>query len=108
MLDLALDSDFSVFLDGSNDLATVSGREQFEQSVVIMLTELMRDSAIGEFDQATIEQKLKLEASRVARKHDRISEISGISVAPHKDNPHTYVIGIDYKSDEFFEETISE
>ncbi|WP_144797695.1 hypothetical protein [Halorubrum depositum] len=108
MLDLALDSDFSVFLDASNDLATVSGREQFEQSVVIMLTELMRNSAIGEFDQATIEQKLKLEASRVARQHDRISEISGIRVEPHDENPHAYVVGIDYKSNEVFEETISE
>jgi hypothetical protein len=108
MLDLALDSDFSVFLDSSNDLATVSGRAEFEQSVVVMLTELMQSSAIGEFDQATIEQKLKLEASRVARRHDRISEISGISVSPHPENPHTYVISIDYKSDDIFEGIISE
>ncbi|UBF19612.1 T4 gp25-like baseplate wedge protein [Halorubrum tailed virus 10] len=107
MLDLALNSDFSVFLNENGDLGTVSGREEFEQSVVILMTELMRSSAIGEFDQSTIEQKLKLEATRVARKHDFLTDISGIDVSPHKENPHTYVVSIDYKSDRIFEENIS-
>lgn len=108
MLDLALNSDFSVFLDESGDLASVSGREEFEQAVVILLTELMRDSAIGEFDETTIKQKLKLEASRVARKHDYLSNIDGIEVSPHNNDPHTYVLRINYQSNRVFEEAISE
>jgi hypothetical protein len=108
MLDLSLNSDFSVFLDDNGDLATVSGREEFEQSVVIMMTELIRNSVIGQFDQSTIEQKLKLEATRVARSHDKLTEISRIDVSPHPENPHTYVVSIDYKTDEFFEGEISE
>jgi len=108
MLDLALNSDFSVFLDESGDLGTVSGREEFEQAVVILLTELMRDAAIGEFDETTIKQKLKLEASRVARKHDHLTNIDGIEVSPHDDNPNTYVLRINYKTNRIFEEAISE
>lgn len=108
MLDLALNSDSSVFLDENGDLGTVSGREEFEQTVVILLTELMRDAAIGEFDETTIKQKLKLEASRVARKHDYLTSIDGIEVAPHDSDPHTYVLRINYKSNHVFEEAISE
>ncbi|QIR31070.1 hypothetical protein HrrHc2_150 [Halorubrum virus Hardycor2] len=108
MLDLALNSDFSVFLDESGDLASVSGREEFEQAVVILLTELMRNSAIGEFDETTIKQKLKLEASRVARRHDYLSSVDGIEVSPHDSDPHKYVLRINYKSNHVFEEAISE
>ncbi|AAO61374.1 hypothetical protein HfxHF1_510 [Halophage HF1] len=108
MLDLALNSDFSVFLDESGDLASVSGREEFEQAVVILLTELMRNSAIGEFDETTIKQKLKLEASRVARRHDYLSGIDGIEISPHDSDPNTYVLRINYESNHVFEEAISE
>jgi hypothetical protein len=108
MLDLALNKDFSVFLDDSGDLASVDGREQFEQSVVVLMTELLRTSLIGEFERDTIRQKLKLEAARVARRHEKISEISSIEIAPDPDNPHKYNVSINYRSEGTFQGTIGE
>lgn len=108
MVDLALDSDFSVDLNDRNELATVDGRAEFEQSVRVMLTSFMYSSVIGETDTKTIKQKLRLQTSRVARRHSQISYIDSIEIAQAENDPHTYEVRIDYKSDSILQFEVSE
>lgn len=108
MSDLALDSDFSVFLDDQNEVATVDGREYFEQSVRVMITDYLYSSVLGESDIATIKQKINLQVSRVAREHDELDGISRITVEQSEDDPHTYLVRINYTSDYVSELQISE
>ncbi len=108
MVDLALDSDFSVFLNDKNGLSTVDGRSEFEQSVRVMVTDFMYRSVIGDSDPEEIENKIRLQVSRVARRHDRLSSISNIDVSPSDDDPHTYNVRINYNSDSISEFEVSE
>jgi hypothetical protein len=108
MVDLALDSDFSVYLNDRNELGTVDGRAEFEQSVRVMITDFMYRRVIGESDPSTIKNKIRLEVSRVARRHDRLENISNIDISQSEDDPHTYVVRIDYQSDSLTEFEVSE
>lgn len=108
MLDLSLNSDFDVHLNDRNGLATVSERDEFEQSLVIALTDYMHNSAIGEFDPETVREKLRLIASRVARRSNRINSVERVEVAPSEDAPNTYEVRIVYGSDALSTLTISE
>lgn len=101
MNDLALNSDFSVFLNDRNDLATVSGKDAFEQSVAIMLTDFMYQNIPGVTDRETIEQRLRLEVNRVAREHDFIDEVSAIFISEKAGAVDTYAVEITYISDDF-------
>lgn len=108
MFDLSLNSDFSVHLDDRNDLAVVDGRDQFEQSVLVHLTEFFHTNIIGELDPDTIATKLRIESNRVARAHDQISGIEYIEVEESPDVPNTYTLDIGYRTGEEFSTEISE
>lgn len=107
MLDLSLNSDFSIHLDDKNGLATVSGRDAFEQSLAVMLTDFMYSSAIGGLDSKGIVSKLKLEASRVAKSHDRVTDIQRIDVQQSEEKPSTFEVEIVYLSDANFNLEVS-
>lgn len=96
MNDLKLNSDFSVKLDDRNDLATVSGREAFEQSVVMMLTDFMYNSLPGLSKKNTIEEQIKLQVTRVAREHSLIDSIANIDIREKAGAPDTYEVEINY------------
>ncbi|AGC34298.1 T4 gp25-like baseplate wedge protein [Haloarcula virus HCTV-15] len=98
-MDLALNSDFSVFLDDRNDLAVVEGREAFEQSVVITLTDFMQD-VLSNYNPDTIKSKLRLQVTRVAREHDQIQSIDYINIYRKQDAGDTYVVEVVYLTDE--------
>lgn len=108
MTDLALNSDFSVFLNGRNELAEVDGRDEFEQSVRVMITEFMHTSVIGVSDPGEIKNKIKLQVSRVARKHDKLNGIANINISQSENDPHTYEVRIHYESDIVSEFEVSE
>lgn len=108
MVDLSLDSNFSVFLNDRNEIGTVDGRAEFEQSVRVMITEFMHTSLIGESDPAKIKNKIRLQVSRVARRHGRLTDISEISITQPTDQPHTYHVRINYQSDSLTEFRVSE
>jgi hypothetical protein len=93
--DIALGSDFSVFLDHRNDLGKVEGREAFEQSVVIMLTDYMQN-VLSDYDPDTIKQKLRLQVTRVAGRHDEIENINRIDIYRKQDHADTYVVEVVY------------
>lgn len=93
--DIALGSDFSVFLDHRNDLAKVEGREAFEQSVALMLTDLMQN-VLSDFNHDTITQKLRLRVTRVAQEHDEIENIDQINIHRKQGASDTYVVEVTY------------
>lgn len=81
MKDLALNSDFSVFIDDRNDLGQVEGQDAFEQQVVVMLTDFMHEQLPGiAADPTTVKEKIRLEVSRVARENGHIDRIAKIDV----------------------------
>lgn len=108
MLDLALNSDFSVFLNDRNELATVSGIDEFEQSVRVMVTDYLINSVIGEVDEATIKSQIRLQVSRVARKHNRLSDISEIDISKSETEANTYNLRIVFQSGAVTEFGVSE
>lgn len=101
MQDLALNSDFSVYLNGRNDLATVDGVEAFEQSVAMMLTDFMYNSIPGRTQRDSIKERLRLEVNRVASEHDFVDEISSISISEKVAANGTYTVDVQYISDEY-------
>lgn len=107
MQDLALNSDFSVHLDDRNDLASVSGREAFEQALVVRLTDLMHGAIRGLTNGDTVEERINLTVSRVAREMDFIDSIANVNVTPSPNDPNTYLVQITYTSDEIFEREVS-
>lgn len=108
MIDLSLDSNFSVHLNDRNELATVSERDEFEQSVRVMVTDFMYRSVLGESGAEKIKNKIRLQVSRVARQHDRLERISNLDVTQSIDDPHTYSVVINYESDAVTEFEVTE
>lgn len=107
MQDIALNRDFSVQLDDSNDLDQVTGREAFEQGVVVRLTDLMTEELPGLTRRSSIEERISLMINRVAQETDYIDEIQSIEIAPKFDAPNTYQVRVIYTSDEIFEREVS-
>jgi hypothetical protein len=109
MQDLSLNSNFSVHLDDRNDLATVSGRDAFEQSVVMMLTDFMYDSIPGLSARDTIKEKINLEVTRVAREHSLLDSIEQISISEKAGTADTLEVRVSYSSTDAadFEEDVT-
>jgi hypothetical protein len=103
MEDLKLNSNFSVHLDDRNDLATVSDREAFEQSVVMMLTDFMYNTLPGLYQSNTIEEKIELQVTRVAREHNNLDALEAIDINEKLGEADTYEVRIIY-SDEGVED----
>lgn len=99
MADISLGSDLSVHLDDRNDLGYVEGRAAFEQEVVVSLTDYLYAEALGEMDMQTIQQAVRLQVSRVARKHDELASIGNIVVERSEDNPNTLLVSVIYQTD---------
>lgn len=101
MLDLALNENFSVFLDDTNDLATVDGQDQFEQSVAVHLTDLLHKNVLPGMDNdGTTKNKIRLQVSRVARRHDRIEEVSSVKIDDLVGEEASYEVTIVYRTGE--------
>jgi len=108
MKDLALNSNFSVTLDERNDLGEVTGREAFEQSVMVRLTEFMQETLPGLTKRESAKQKIRLEISRVARSHDQLDSIESIRIKEPDENPDTYRVEVVYVTDEVFSREFTE
>lgn len=100
MTDLALDGEFDVFLDDRNDVATVSGRSEFEQTVAVKLTSYMYNIT-GDTDFPTLKEKIRLQVSRVARSHDTLDSIENVVVERHPEKASTVVVDLRYSSGNF-------
>lgn len=80
--DLAIDSDFNVFLNHRGDLETVSGRDAFEQELVIRLTREMRP-LIGrsDVDTSSIVELAESKMGRIAGSMDELDSLSTYSAS---------------------------
>lgn len=104
MQDLALNSNFSVYLDDRNDLATVEGNAAFEQHVVVMLTDYMHRSLPGiTGSDDTVKEKIRLQVTRVARDNSVLDSVSSIDVREKDGEPGTYEVQILYDAGDSFE-----
>lgn len=106
MMDLALDGNFDVFLDDRNDVATVEGRDQFEQSVSWYLTSYMYSLA-GDTDFETLKEKIRLQVSRVARRHDMLDSIEKIAVQKDPERPGIVRVELIYLSASSFSDSFN-
>lgn len=103
MVDLALNSDFSVFLDSRNGIATVSALDEFEQSVRVMVTDYLYNAVIGETDPSIIKQKIRLQVTRAARNHEKLEEIVEIQVGQDDTEPSKWNVRIEYEAGDISE-----
>jgi len=99
--DIALDEDFDVFIDDRNDLGTVEGRAEVEQSIALQVS-LYFFSEIGETNYSKVEEQLKLKTRRAARENDRIDSIQSIVVERSIEEKDTYNVTISYDQTEDF------
>jgi hypothetical protein len=100
--DIKLDKNFHL----KDDFSSVSGRDEFHQAVAIRLKERIKEIERSAGLTNDTESKLKLAASRIARKHDYIDDIYRIVIDLNREMPGTVVFSIDYEFDETYTEMI--
>lgn len=96
MVDLGLNSNFSVHLDDRNDLGYVEGRAAFEQEVVVSLTDYLYADSLGDMNFENIKHAVRLQVSRVARKHDELDTIARITIERSEDDANTLAVSVVY------------
>lgn len=93
--DLAVDENFDVFISHRGDLATVEGRDRFEQEIAFRLNKELV-GLIGTLDKSTVRDLARVNARRVAQKADRIDRIAAMRTEFSKDQPNTLILTIIY------------
>ena len=94
VFDLALSNENDVFIDHRGDLATVEGREGFEQSVGLVITDEYTD-IVNEFDDTNILSLVEVKAQKVAQQHSMLDSVSDIA-ASFADDGVTLEVEISY------------
>lgn len=107
MIDFALDGTLQFYKNDSGKFAVVNGIDEFEQSIRLMIAEYMHD-VIGESNKENIKNKIRLQVSRVARNHDRLEDISEVSISESQEKANVYLVNINYESNDTFEFQVSE
>lgn len=105
MVDYSLNGSFDVYLNGMGKLDSVSGREEFEQDVIVELHYSLL-GATGGVNQENLTEKINTIVRRTAVEFEVLDSINRISVTEHPDEPNTVQLFVEYTSDETFEETI--
>lgn len=106
MTDLALNEDFDVHLDDRNDLNTVDGQAEFEQTVAVKLTQYMYNIA-GDTNFNKLSEKIRLQISRVARSYDMLDGIDRIAIERDTNNPGIVNVSIIYSANTPFDFTLN-
>jgi hypothetical protein len=97
--DFKINSNYDIFISHRGDLATVSGREAFEQKLVLRLEEGF-GNVINELDKQNVKDMLLLEARRVAEDMDEIDNIAAFSATFSDENPNTAEVTLVYNTGE--------
>lgn len=100
MTDIEVDDRFQVSFDETNDIGTVSGREQFEQHIASMVTSYFFQY-IGDRNNSNVVQKLRMEARRVVEDSEYISAVENIEVTNQEND--SLRMTIQYNTNEDFE-----
>ncbi|MFC6953788.1 hypothetical protein [Halorubellus litoreus] len=106
MRDLKVNGNFELHLDDTNDLATVTGRESFEQALGFILSRYFT-RILGETGPANIVEKVRLQAERVAMNSQLVDEIEGLRVQ-FTDTPGEIEVAVYYTVGEPYREILTE
>ena len=91
--DLAVDSNFDVFVDETGDLATVSGKGQLQQSVALDIADVT-DIFVGESLTAAnlgiIEERIK----RSLNRDEQVGRIVSVTVDEYNRDTNTVVVDV--------------
>lgn len=93
--DIALNEDFDVFVNARGDLGSVSGRDAFEQEVIIRITDRYYD-IIGDVDRDLIPDMVAIEAERVAAEMERLDSIAAFESGFSEEQVNTLQVRIIY------------
>lgn len=94
-MDILLDDNFDVHLDDTSDLATVDGRQEFEQRLRIALTRRYYN-LIGDGPRDSIIEFLEIEAERVAGDLEQLDELADIQIEFSDTSPNTVEVSAVY------------
>lgn len=106
MVDYAIDSTFDIFRTEYDNISEVDGLEEFEQDLIVELDTQIQEYTGGYKNTNTLEQKVVLLATRLARQHDILDSVVNISANPVPNRPETLAVEIEYESSQTFDETL--
>lgn len=95
MTDFKLTEDLQISFDHTGDIATVSGKEEFEQTIALALTEDFVE-LVGEFDDETAKELARVKAGRVAGAFPEIESVASIDVSFSETDVKTLEVTITY------------
>lgn len=101
MKDIKLNRYFEIVIDHRNDLATVEGRDEFEQHLALGVTQFFTEE-IGSVDHRSAKSRLRLYANRLANQSDRAGEVASVSVEEHEYLSNTLEVSIVYQNGAIF------
>lgn len=98
VFDIALSEDFEVIINERSLLETVDGNEGLEQAIALRLTDKYYDLIGSGLENKNITNILEVEAKRVARSLDSLTELSSITVEYSDTEPETLEVEIMYNT----------
>ena len=106
--DFKIDQYLQIQRNEQGQFPSVDGKDEFHQSVVTRLHDRFDELIVGGRLDDNTENKLRLEAKRVAQEHDFIDQIGQIVVQRTNSANGTVEIFIDYPSGKTFTEEITQ
>lgn len=98
-VDYKFNNEWDIFTDHRGDLAYVTGRAAFEQSIQTRVQENI-SPIIGRFDDKTVEKKARLAIRRVANDLDQLERISDYTAKMSDENQKTLEIEVVFDTGE--------
>lgn len=99
--DLLLTEDMDIRLDASNDLATISGQRQLEQSVVLDVFDVLQDF-VGERLTGQAVGRLEERVMDALQRDEQLSEIQTVDLREYNKESGTVTMYITVVGDEDF------
>lgn len=99
--DLALNDSLDIYLDGANDIATIGGVEQLEQSVAVDVLDVTRDFIGSEITGPEI-GLLEERVQRSLNRDEQLSRVQTVSVREHDLQTNTIRMDVTVIDDEDF------
>lgn len=106
MVDYSIDGSFDLHFSQRNNFATVTGREEFHQNVIIDIHHRLKNLTGDADSYSNLTEKINLQVSRTAKKYNKIDSIEKINVSRLFNKPGTVSVEIVYGIDDSFQETI--
>jgi hypothetical protein len=106
MVDYSVDESFDIHFTKLQDFATVSGRDEFEEDVMIDIHFKLAELTGTHKNKENLEEKIKLQVSRTAKKYNAIDNIEEIYIERLFRKPDTISVEIVYETGEVFQESI--